>query len=754
MYKFLSFFVIFLLGLCPNPIYAQTANEVTSSQPTPLAIHVLSAADHNNPSPNNPASNNPSTAEEDQTTAPVSGPQPVIMLGEGLHAQVAAPAPAVTVHWTATVERFFARFTLSWRGLTRNTTASSTRAGWDEDFYATGFENGLTDNFSDNFSGDTGGCTWHRPLLSAQPLGWGIAADRARDGQYALWPVGEWLAPAINLPVLPGANYPDSVVAEAICELSAMKEADNLLIQFDLWHTLADPGDRLSLLFFTGEYTEAGEPVYRGVSWQGVADETVVHDWKTYRIYYPDLGGSNVVRVKLRFESDSQGTAAGPWIDNLALKRYDQPASSDNCVALDPTMRVPGTPGNRRVSKGLTLPAYAKDDVVERVQRLKAAGVHWVRLEFAMPPVETGFTRADVPLSTSSHTHIDLQHYDALIDELCANGIAVLGLIDYQTVLSRDWQDETLSDDFITAFTAVADQLARVYSDRIGHWEVWNEPDFLGTRLSPPDYARLLTATYESIKIANPTARVLFGGLGSADNAALNYLEAVYAHLPTPSPFDILAIHPYFSVEYDPGNLKLKPAAYLLRNEIGAPTIIHKFLAEMAQHGDGNKAVWVTELGWNSAIDSPLSANCPAINNQLVDHEQQAAFLQESFDILFKQTAWDWLNPELALQISESSTAESSTSGPSLTVPSITKIFWFQYRDTGIQIDCNRTQSRMSASEQAQSGARELEVVDWWYGLFDGNFQPKAAHDAFRCYPHAVSGAGCVHGVFLPTIQK
>jgi len=45
-------------------------------------------------------------------------------------------------------------------------------------------------------------------------------------------------------------------------------------------------------------------------------------------------------------------------------------------------------------------------------------------------------------------------------------------------------------------------------------WEIWNEPDFLNFwKAGPIDYARLLKISYLVIKMADPSAQVMFGGL-------------------------------------------------------------------------------------------------------------------------------------------------------------------------------------------------------------------------------------------------
>jgi beta-glucosidase/6-phospho-beta-glucosidase/beta-galactosidase len=75
---------------------------------------------------------------------------------------------------------------------------------------------------------------------------------------------------------------------------------------------------------------------------------------------------------------------------------------------------------------------------------------------------------------------VDLKYYDQLIDALCANGIAVLGLLDYQLLVDDSWKREggngVISDDYLDNFKRRVTLLTSDYGDRIKAWEVWNEP--------------------------------------------------------------------------------------------------------------------------------------------------------------------------------------------------------------------------------------------------------------------------------------
>ncbi|MCL4535500.1 MAG: hypothetical protein M1370_10130 [Bacteroidetes bacterium] len=85
----------------------------------------------------------------------------------------------------------------------------------------------------------------------------------------------------------------------------------------------------------------------------------------------------------------------------------------------------------------------------------------------------------------------------------------------------------------------------------ISHWEMWNEPDFSffwnGTTA---EYARLLQVGYLAVKAADPSAKVLMGGLEYWEKPwwlgdALNALKAIPASSANAYFFDILPKHQY-----------------------------------------------------------------------------------------------------------------------------------------------------------------------------------------------------------------
>jgi len=608
------------------------------------------------------------------------------------------------------------------------------------------------ENLTSNFPNTDQSCIWERTQRAGggQAYIWGKAGDRSTSPTQALWPAG-----AVNADAPPGTQplpansaYPVNMVTSVICKLSGMTNTKNLLAEFQMWYELGDSGDSISLQFFSG--TANSTPTYRGgLEWRGVDTGAITQDWLQYRIYYPEIvTNDDTVWVKWKFTSDGNHHAArGPWLDDLSVWRYEKPQSSANCESADPTFAT-------GLSKGLNVPPYAEDiknseptQITGMVNRLTDSDVDWVRLEFKFNPNSlTNPNGEPVDIMTADgYNHIDYRHYDRIIDSLCAATprIAVLGLVDNQTLVRQDWKIEegdgiVVPNFYVGDFVDVVSQLVNYYDDRIGAWEVWNEPDHSERRLQAEQYAILLNNTYQEIKAAEPNDRVIFGGLGSADPNALGYALGTFNMLGTfsPVPFTIFAVHPYHSIFYKTagGRVENDPA-YYMRGEIQyrPATIVQKFREGLDDSyyflpTEQGKAIWATELGWNS---SQGSMSCSNYQELVVTQAEQACYLQRGFHSLFNLS------------------------------PTVAKVFWYQYHDTGQEIketDCGvagQTSSLTTLPSSSwvdsdiahyfvQASGATVVTVPWEFGLYNGNIwrddlpdsqKKKPVQSAFKQWP-------------------
>ncbi len=220
----------------------------------------------------------------------------------------------------------------------------------------------------------------------------------------------------------------------------------------------------------------------------------------------------------------------------------------------------------------------------------------------------------------------DFSGYDRRLKASEAAGVAHIGLLAY----GNPWASKLTTSDAMyppddpadfAAYTAAA---VKHYKGRIKIYEIWNEPNggyrFWKSKAQgdPKAYGALLKAAYTAAKGVDPSVQVLFGGPFFHDQVIpghISFLSDVYAaHPDLGKYYDGMALHPY-SI-YPPGAPPEKGGGW----EIPVGEKVAQVRALMAKHGDSNKPLHVTEMGW------PVW--------KLVSEAQQAAYLVRGFLLL------------------------------------------------------------------------------------------------------------------------
>ncbi|HEX2913639.1 MAG TPA: beta-galactosidase [Chloroflexia bacterium] len=162
--------------------------------------------------------------------------------------------------------------------------------------------------------------------------------------------------------------------------------------------------------------------------------------------------------------------------------------------------------------------------------------------------------------------------------------------------------------DNLNHFRQTVAEIAKRYPF-IRYWEFWNEPEqWPNAGRDVCQYGRWLRAFYQSIKQVDPTMLVAATTLAGPD-----YLKTLYYCIDLEDGPDKRA-YPWDAVGYHPYNLdrELSPStgqvAPIDRSRIEN---MHQI---MIQYGEGNKPIWITEIGFQS------------------DPVNQAGMLREAFD--------------------------------------------------------------------------------------------------------------------------
>ena len=273
---------------------------------------------------------------------------------------------------------------------------------------------------------------------------------------------------------------------------------------------------------------------------------------------------------------------------------------------------------------------------------------------------------------------LDWNAYDEIVRRLAKRNIGVMGLLDNQLVGAP--KEEWGSEAYLQRFLPMAERLVKRYGWWIKDWEVWNEEDFFDFAIPSQEYGRLLTRTYETIKRIQPGALVSTGGVSSAWESSAQYLSEVYAspackdfHKRTGHwPFDVVSIHPY---AWDKS-----PREYL------ETSIFDNFLLLMQAHGDANKPIWLTEIGWNTSATHPTRVGDNAERNIAL----QAQYLTELYDI-----------------------CKTATRKPYSPMKLVQRVYWYEYHgDFGLEDYGGKRRSSALAYQKAARGSSPSKETD------------------------------------------
>lgn len=228
----------------------------------------------------------------------------------------------------------------------------------------------------------------------------------------------------------------------------------------------------------------------------------------------------------------------------------------------------------------------------------------------------------------------DWANYDTVVTTATEAGLMVLPVLDDAPA----WAEQTpttvpSAPAAYAAFTAAA--VAR-YGPGGTFWrthsglparplvwfELWNEPYYADHNRDPGMYARLVRAAVTAARAANPAARFLIEADTTYQTPAgdsADWIAGMYAAVPDLGRyFDALAVHPYG------GN----PRIYTPPDASGQPGRLALAHAELVAHGDGDKPLWVTEIGWSTCSGGE---GC-------VSESQQSTYLSDF--LLLARTTW------------------------------------------------------------------------------------------------------------------
>lgn len=188
----------------------------------------------------------------------------------------------------------------------------------------------------------------------------------------------------------------------------------------------------------------------------------------------------------------------------------------------------------------------------------------------------------------------DFTFPDTAISYYEKNNIQMFPILCYHSNWAKDGAAPATKEEQNLFANYVAKCISR-YKNRITYWELWNEPNILPFWKPNPnvaDYTALLKKSYIAAKKANPKCKIVGTCMAGYDQ---EFLERLY-QLGGKDYFDVLSYHYY----------RTMPPEYEVPKELDD---LHNL---MARYGDGNKRIWVTEMGVSNhpkfGVDDDLHA--------------------------------------------------------------------------------------------------------------------------------------------------
>ena len=265
----------------------------------------------------------------------------------------------------------------------------------------------------------------------------------------------------------------------------------------------------------------------------------------------------------------------------------------------------------------------SRPDIDRTIALMRDAGIRWLRMNVSWDSLEPDRKGA---YNTGMLTNVDYAAAQARAAGMqivmpMAEGVPYWASADPAKTTGpggqRTWRvayRPSSYQDYADAFA----YLVRRYAPQGVHvFEVWNEPNLEAFWPSGPDgaeYAAMLRAAYPAIHAADPSARVLLGGLSPRDS--YDFMSSVYAAGGAPY-FDDAAYHVYPASDPDS----------CWNGSDGRPAFdtwcaLDEFRRIMVANGDGAKGVWITEYGYSTCANA--DAACHGVG---LGESAQAAYL-------------------------------------------------------------------------------------------------------------------------------
>ncbi len=269
------------------------------------------------------------------------------------------------------------------------------------------------------------------------------------------------------------------------------------------------------------------------------------------------------------------------------------------------------------------------------------AGIGWVKQQFPWAELEPERKGQYLLAANKASTWTK---FDEIVNVCESYGLRIVARLDLPPAWSR--QDNSLAGappDNLDDYGDFVYEFVKHYRGRIQYVQIWNEPNIYpewGNRpVDPAEYVDMLRIAYQRAKEADPNVYILSAPLAYTLGEAhpdpgkwrsmndLQYLQGLY-DAGAAEWFDIYSANAFGMdrpPEDPPDPAVLNFQRVLLQREI------------MVRYGDGDKAVWFNEYGWNA---SPASFPEDALVWRRVTETEQADYTVRGIEMA--RNEWPW----------------------------------------------------------------------------------------------------------------
>jgi len=283
-------------------------------------------------------------------------------------------------------------------------------------------------------------------------------------------------------------------------------------------------------------------------------------------------------------------------IDNVRIEELeDINTAADGMVVADSDYEPYGMCAHFDRSSGWTGTGYTDSEVTQSIILMADAGVQWVR---------GGPSWQQTEPAQGYINYAYLARVDSALNKTTAYGMKTYFQIGYapqwacEEPTEPDWWAYGPKDEYMDEWGDFVELMANRYKDRVTYWEIHNEVDWTFWMSSVEDYVTYLSIAYTKLKEVDPNNQVILGGLafegehvwqlydGAKEHALQKFYDAGIKDY-----FDIFSMHPY-TYDVDDGTVE-------------SIDDLNNAWRIMKLNGDGDKPIWITELGISMNGDSP-----------------------------------------------------------------------------------------------------------------------------------------------------